>query len=375
MPGHYPINPDRKAPWNDLPLLPIHKSYLQSPEVLQQLADSKHALGMLQGRSVVIPNQGLLVNTISLQEAKDSSEIENIFTTNDELYKAFSESNPGEEEGPAKEVLHYREALWTGWNELRAGARLDSDLAVRIFREVKQTNEGIRPPFAQTYIVQGGSGPNAGQPIYTPPRGKGILEDKLENLWHFLADHQAFPVDPLIKMAIGHLQFEAIHPFRDGNGRTGRILNILYLSQQGLLEYPILYLSRYILAHKANYYSLLADVTQRGKWEDWILYMLKAIGNTASYTYGQINRIMAAKADILHALEEDPMIRKPEQLAEALFLQPYTQVKPLTKSGLFAENTARKYLDRLAEMGIVDKRIIKGHHYYLNLELYHILTS
>ncbi len=372
----FKINPDRNQPWNDLPDLPIHEKLYRTVAIMEQLGNAKSALGRLHGRSVAIPNQGILINTISLQEAKASSEIENIFTTDDELYQAYSEQ--GEEEGikgAPKEVLRYREALWSGHDHLMQHGTFDLDYFIQIYRIVKQTNDGVRPPSARIYIRQGGSGPNAGTAIYTPPRGKGILEAKLQNLLDFVNDDETFPVDPLIKMAIAHYQFEVIHPFRDGNGRAGRIFNINILTQKGLLDLPILFLSRYIIDHKSDYYSLLAGVTQRALWEQWILFMLKAVEVTANLTFDKINDILSAREGMMEAIEADTKIRKPEQLVQMIFTQPLTKVSHLTDARIYAEATARNYLNELCDLGILEKRTISGHHYYLNLELYRILSE
>jgi Fic family protein len=371
----YSINPDRTQPWNRLPELPISEQLYRNIEIFEALADAKEALGRLQGRSIAIPNQGLLVNSISLQEAKESSAIENIFTTDDELYKAYSENPAERTEGPAKEVLRYREALWNGYEYLKNKDTFDRGYFIRIYRTIKQTTDGIRPPFAQTYIRQGGSGPHAGQVIYVPPRGEGVVEKKLDNLIEFMNDDDRYKIDPLIKMAIAHFQFEAIHPFRDGNGRTGRVFNINYLTKKGLLDYPILYLSRYIHQNKDDYYSNLSAVSQRGDWKNWIHFMLKAIEVTSTITFQKINDIVSAKEAIQIEIEKDPGIRRPDQLISTIFTQPLTKVKHLTDKGLYAENTARNYLNKLSDMRILEKKTIRGHHYYLNLELYRILAT
>ncbi len=371
----YAINSDRNVPWNDLPLLPIKEELYRNIEIYERLIDARSALSLLQGRSVVIPDQGLLINSISLQEAKDSSAIENIFTTDDDLYRAFSEQNKEAVQGPSKEVLRYREALWSGFNYLKTKQEFDLEYLLRIFQEIKQTSDGIRPPFLPTTIIQGGSGSNAGKPIYTPPRGKGIVEAKLGNLVEFINDDQGFAIDPLIKMAIAHYQFEAIHPFRDGNGRAGRVLNIHILVNKGLLEYPILYLSKFILDHKNEYYRNLQNVSQKGLWKNWIVFMLKAVEETANLTYQKINEIISSKDAILEVVTGETDIRKPESLIKIIFTQPYTRVKHLTGKKIYAENTARSYLNKLTEMGILEKKTIQGHHYYLNLELFRILSG
>lgn len=372
----FQINPDREKPWNDLPDLPIDESFYRNVAVLEQLGNSKSALARLQGRSIAIPNQGVLINTISLQEAKASSEIENIFTTDDELYQAFSEKQTEIGlSGSAKEVLRYREALWNGHHHLKEKGKFDAAYFIKLYQTIKQTNDQFRPEFAKIVIKQGGSGPNAGKAIYTPPRGSGMIESKMSNLIEFVNDDAKYPLDPLIKMAIAHYQFEAIHPFRDGNGRSGRIFNINLLTQKGLLDLPILFLSKYIIDQKNDYYALLAGVTQRGKWIEWILYMLNAVETTANITYNKINDILAAKEGITEAINQQTKIRKAEQLIQQIFIHPLTKVSHLTDSNLYAENTARNYLNQLTAIGVLEKKTIAGHHYYLNLELYRILAE
>jgi Fic family protein len=317
----------------------------------------------------------LLINTISLQEAKISSEIENIFTTDDELYKAFSDKDR-ESGGASKEVLRYREALWSGYKYLQKAQKFDQNYFIQVFQEIKQTNDTIRPSFVPLTIKQGGTGSNAGQVIYTPPRDSSVIRDRLENLINFVNDDEQFRIDFLLKMAIAHFQFEAIHPFRDGNGRTGRIFNIHYLTNKGLLDVPILFLSRYILDHKNDYYAGLTGVSQRGDWKNWILFILRAVENTSKQTFNKINDIVSAKDSILeHIKKEDQKLRNPEDLVEALFTQPLTKVKHLTDAKIYSENTAREYLNRLCDMQVLEKKEMGGHHYYLNLELYRILSE
>ncbi|MBN2434360.1 MAG: Fic family protein [Spirochaetes bacterium] len=371
----YQINPNRNVPWDNIPPLPIREELWQTTEILQKLGDAKAALGKLQGRSVVIPNQGLLINTITLQEAKISSEIEHIFTTDDELYKAYSDKNTASE-GASKEVLRYREALWSGYNYLQNAKKFDTNYFIRVFQEIRQTKDTVRPAYVQLTVKQGGSGPNAGQVIYTPPRNVTIVQDRLDNLVNFANDDLEFKIDPLLKMAIAHFQFEAIHPFRDGNGRTGRVFNINFLTNKGLLDLPILFLSRYILDHKDDYYSGLMGVSQRGDWKNWLLFMLIAVENTSIQTFNKINDIVAAKDSILVYLKkEDKKLRNPDDLVEFLFNQPFTKVKHLTDAKLYAENTARDYLNKLCKLRVLEKKEIEGHHYYLNLELYRILSE
>lgn len=371
----YPINPNRDIPWNNIPPLPIREELHQTIEILRTLGDARAALGKLQGRSVVIPNQGLLINTISLQEAKISSEIENIFTTDDELYKAFSDKN-NESNGASKEVLRYREALWSGFRYLQSAKKFDQKYFIQVFQEIKQTSDTIRPGFVPLTIKQEGTGPNAGHVIYTPPRDSNVIRDRLENLIGFINNDEQFKIDHLLKMAIAHFQFEAIHPFRDGNGRTGRVFNINYLTNKGLLDVPILFLSRYILDHKSDYYSGLMGVSQRGDWQSWLLFMLRAVENTSIQTFNKINDIVSAKDTILEYIKkENPKLRNPEDLVNVLFTQPFTKVKHLTESKVYSENTAREYLNKLCDMQVLEKKEFQGHHYYLNLELYRILSE
>lgn len=370
----YPVNPDRSKPWNDLPELPISAELYRTLDIYEQLGHAKAALARLQGRSAVIPDQGMLINSLSLREAKASSAIENIFTTDDELYRAFGDSTGQETgSGPAKEVVHYREAIWKGYQHLKNEARFDTGYFIDMYRTVKQSSDGIRPPFAQVYIQKGGSGATAANSVYTPPRGAGIIEQKLQNLSDFLND--ATGIDPLLKMAISHFQFEAIHPFRDGNGRTGRLLCIHYLTHEQLLDLPILYISRFILDNKDDYYHFLAGISQRGDWGSFLLYMLKAVEVTATLTYHKINAIMAVKEAIQQVVETETDIQRPELVMQLIFRQPYTKVKDMTGKDLFAEPTARKYLNRLTEIGVMERRVSQGHHFYLNLELYNILAE
>jgi Fic family protein len=371
----YPVNPDRTKPWNDLPDLPIDSSLYRDIDVYEQLGRAKEALALLAGRSIAIPNPAMLINSITLQEAKVSSAIENIFTTDDELYQAVSDSRTdGEVSGPTKEVVWYREALWEGYHYLVDHEKFDREYFVRLYQKITESGDGIRPPFARTFIRMGGTGPNAGKPVYTPPRGKGIVETKLDNLIHFLNDDGSNPDDVLLKMCIAHFQFEAIHPFRDGNGRVGRIMNLHIITRSGLLDLPILYLSRYILEHKDEYYEYLAGVSQRAGWKEWFLYILKAVEWTSRLTLRKVNDIIASKDEILQVIKEETDVRRPEELTEVIFTQPYTKVNHLTGHGTYAENTARNYLNELADKQILVKRDIRGKHYYINPALVEILS-
>lgn len=368
----YKINPDRTKPWNELPLLPIHEELYRTTDIFEKLGHAKAAIARLQGRSIVIPNQGMLVNTISLQEAKASSAIENIFTTDDELYKAYSDDDGN---GPSKEVLRSREALWDGYHYLLKRPTFDERYFIRMVQEIKRSKEGIRPDYVNTTIRQGGSSANNGKIIYTPPKGVKLIKSKLANLLDFVNNDEKYKMDHLLKMAIAHFQFEAIHPFRDGNGRTGRVFNIHYLTKKGLLDLPILFLSRYIMDHKNEYYSGLMGVSQRGDWKTWLMYMLDAVEVTSNITYDKINDILSAKEGILEHIVSSTKIRRPEVLTEMIFSQPLIKVKHLTDAKAYAEDTARDYLNQLAAIDVLEKRTIEGHHYYLNTELYRILSD
>ncbi len=369
----YTINPNRNTPWNGLPSLPIGDEYVRTLDILEKLGEAKAAMGMLQGRSAVLADQSLLISTISLQEAKQSSAIENVFTTDDELYKAFSKDHKERESGASKEVLRYREAIWHGNKYLEGSKAIDVSLIIELFQIIKNTKDTLRPNFADVFISRGGSEMGAGERIYTPPRGDGILEDKLNNLMSFLNNDEQFPIDPILKMIIGHLQFEAIHPFRDGNGRTGRILNVLYLKQQGLLDMPILYMSKYILRTKDQYYHTISGVTQRADWQNYILYMLDVVRVTSKDTYDKINRIMSAKEAIEDHIVKNTKIRNPQKLVSTLFAHPFTTTKHLTSNVYGSVNTARLVFETLIKEKILERVEISGHHYYKNIELYNIL--
>ncbi len=318
---------DRNKPYNNLPLLSPPDEKVITIEVLQALNNSNKALAELKGLAGKLPNQSMLVNTITLREAKASTEIENIFTTDDELYKSLM---IGEYylQGNAKEVLFYRQALWTGFTEIKNSGTFNTDLIVKIYQEIKQVSDGIRPPQTETVIKKSGSGLLGGSVTYTPPRGINIIEEKLGNLFDYLNDDIKYNYDPLIKLAVSHYQFEAIHPFRDGNGRTGRILSILLMIQKKLLELPILYLSAYIIREKDDYYELLNSVTSRRSWTHWIIYMLKAIEETAIYTISKIEEIDRLFNNTLGLIgKKFPHIRK--ETIEKIFEQPYISPKKL----------------------------------------------
>ncbi len=262
---------DRNRPFNDLPPLPP-STELESKAILKKAISASRALAELKGMAERMPNQAMLIDSLVLQEARASSEIENILTTNDEIFKAASdESLPAS--GEAKEVLRYRQALNHGFRQIKSRP-LATGLFIEIAQLIKQTDFGLRR-MPGTRIAN-----SRGETIYTPPEGEAVIRDKLRELENFM--HADDGLDLLVKMALVHYQFEAIHPFTDGNGRSGRILNILYLVDRGLLNLPVLYLSRYIIDHKAAYYEGLRRVTEEGAWGDWLLYMLDAVEQTCS---------------------------------------------------------------------------------------------
>ncbi len=367
-----PIPPyDRHQPYNHLPLLP--PADVLSREVLIALNNANKALAELKGLARKLPNQSMLVNTIALREAKASTEIENIFTTDDELYRALSTEDM-ELKGNAKEVLRYRQALWGGLNRLEQDQKISTDLIIGVYQEIMMLDDSIRPPQTETVIKKRGSGLLGGSVVYTPPRGERVIEEKLQNLMEYLNDDIKYDDDPLIKLAIAHYQFEAIHPFRDGNGRAGRILNIILMVQKQLLEVPILYLSAYIINNKDDYYSLLNKVTSQRSWEDWILYILKATEETSLYTIQKINEIDGLFERTLKLISDKlPHIRK--DLVEQLFEQPYITPKKLISPQLKSLNTAKKYLKELQILGILIPKKIGKEVVYLNVDLFNLLAD
>lgn len=364
---------DRNKPYNSLPLLPPDNDEIETKEVLKALNNANKALAELKGIAKKLPNQSMLVNTIALREAKASTEIENIFTTDDELYKALTISEYGLK-GNAKEVLRYREALWTGYNNIIQNQALTTDAIINIYQEIKQVNDGIRPSQTETVILKRGSGKLTGEVVYTPPRGKQIIEQKLDNLIEYINDDVKYSHDPLLKIAISHYQFEAIHPFRDGNGRAGRIISILLMIQKRLLEVPILYLSAYIIKEKDEYYELLKNVTTLRNWNTWIIYMLRAIEETSKYTISKIEEIDRLFSRINELVNEKyPSIRK--EFIEKIFEQPYISPKRLLDKNVRSLNTAKKYLKQLEGMGILIPEKIGKEIVYLNIDLFNILSE
>ena len=339
---------ERTKPYNDLPLLPP-RARLETEAVLRAAIRASRSLAELKGRTRTVPNAAILLNTIALQEARASSEIENIFTTSDELYRGLISDSP-DVSPHAKEVLHYNEALWRGAEALRERNVLTADLAIQLVGMIKPEDAGIRRQPGANLINRA-----TAEVVYTPPDGEARIRGLLANLEQFINSAED-GLDPLVKLAVLHYQFEAIHPFRDGNGRTGRILLILYLLQQRLLEQPILFLSRYIIEHKSHYYRHLREVTEEGAWEAWILYVLRAVESTAETTVLKIEAI----GDLLTRMVEEGRLKLPKrtfskELIEQLFVRPYCKIRHLEEAGLAARVSASRYLHDLADAGLVAK--------------------
>lgn len=362
---------DRKIPYNDLPDLPISEEIIDT-EILKKWGLASRELAELNKNILRIPNPNMLINTITLQEAQSSTAIENIFTTEDELYKAVSDSVKEQSANPStKEVLRYREALWEGFNNLKDKGNLDKEVIISVFQKIKNTSQGIRPPHSQVVIKRGQSEFRPGEIIYTPPRGEDIIEEKLDNLIDFLNNDKT--IDPLLKMTIAHYQFEAIHPFSDGNGRTGRVINLLYLVSQGLISHPVLYLSKYIIENKDDYYYSLSAVTQRQDWKLWIEYMLNAVLHTSRQTNQVID-------EILEQMEATFKSIKPKlkwyslELNQMLFSQPYIKQKVIGEiTGVKSRTTLSKYIKELIHLGVLSSKEDGREVFYINNDLLRIL--
>lgn len=331
--------------YNQLPDLPP-ATELETKEILKQTIKARAALAELKQAAELIPNQSMLINTLPIMEARASSEIENIVTTTDKLFQSLQLDS--ENLDPAtKEALQYRSALFSGFKSLER-LPLCTQTAVLVCSEIKGREMDIRR-VTGTALRNGLNG----ETIYTPPEGEQLLRDKLSNWEKFI--HQSDDLDPLIILAVAHYQFEAIHPFTDGNGRTGRILNSLLLIEKGLLTLPILYLSRYIIIHKNDYYQLLLDVTKHKNWQDWIIFILKGIEETAKWTIEKIEAIkLLSKMTKNYIQNKLPQIYSRE-LVDLLFEQPYIRILNLEKAGIAKRQTASKYLQALCEIGVLEE--------------------
>lgn len=343
QPMSNPLPPWRAdAPYNLLPPLPPRQD-IESKSVLKGCITARAALAQLKQAAELIPNQAMLINTIPLLEAKDSSEIENIVTTTDRLFQHVQADAAADH--ATKEALRYRTALHRGFLSLK-----DRPLCTATAVEVCCTIKGADMDIRRTPGTQLAN-ERTGEVIYTPPEGEARLRDMLANWERFL--HNETDLDPLIRMAVGHYQFEAIHPFVDGNGRTGRVMNILYLIQEDLLGLPILYLSRHIIAYKADYYRLLLEVTQKEAWEPWLLFMLQAVEETSKWTTGKIAAIRAlAEHTTEHVRTRLPKIYTRE-LVDVIFEQPYCRIGNLVDKGIAQRQAASRYLHDLAALGVL----------------------
>jgi Fic family protein len=364
---------DRKIPYNDLPLLPPMAD-IETKQILRKTISAGRALAQLNGTLLNLPNPTLFLDTIYLQEAKASSEVENIITTNDELYKSFVADRKIENLA-IKEVLSYKEALWLGLEELKTKPFITTNLCIKIVQCIKQNNASIRNTPGTTLS-------NAqGDVIYTPPSGEHIIREKLANLEKFINEDESSSaepgraIDPLIKMALLYYQFEAIHPFSDGNGRTGRILLLLYLRISGLLDTPAIYLSEYIIKNKIEYYRCLRDVTEKNEWEDYILYMLDMIEETANKGLKRLNKITVAMEETANEIKNKLPKVYSKDLIEILFRLPYTKRQHLLDENIGNLKTVGNYLIALEENGFLKSEKVGKEKLYLNQKLLKILED
>jgi Fic family protein len=356
---------DPAKPYNELPLLPPAQS-LETLPIMRQCVAAGRALAGLQQAAGLIPNQDVLINTIPLREAKDSSAIENIVTTTDNLFR-FANTDAALADDATKETLRYRTALMQGFKDIQERP-LTTRTAVLVCRAISNVEIDVRRTPGTALAHQ-----PSGKIVYTPPQGENVLRDKLTNLQQFL--HNEEQIDPLIRMAAAHYQFEAIHPFSDGNGRTGRILNILFLIDKKLLDLPILYLSRYINDHRAEYYSRLLDVTTSGAWEPWVLYMLAAVEETSLWTMEKIRAIRdLMDATIEYVSSSSPKIYSRE-LVEVIFTQPYIRIGDVVNAKLANRATASKYLKELVAKGVLQDRKEGRENIYINVRFLGLLTA
>ncbi|MEO8157579.1 MAG: Fic family protein [Betaproteobacteria bacterium] len=356
---------DPNRPYNALPALPP-KADVETRAILKSCIDARAAVAALKQAGTLIPNQGVLINTIPLLEAQASSEIENIITTTDALFR-YSQLDPEHADPATKEALRYRTALRQGVDSLKAKP-LSTSTAIEVCSTIKDREMEIRRVPGTTL-----TNPARKQVIYTPPVGEAFLREKLANWEKFIHEHRQ--IDPLVRMAVAHYQFEAIHPFTDGNGRTGRILNQLMLVEHGLLDLPVLYLSRYIIGKKADYYRLLLGVTRDAAWEKWILYVLAGTRETAEWTTEKIRAIhdlMTHTAEYVRARATKIYSR---ELVELVFVQPYCRIQNIVDAALGNRQTASVYLKTLAEIGILKEIKVGREKLFIHPKFITLLTS
>jgi Fic family protein len=355
-------NPDH--PYNDLPPIP-QGEVLETKPVLRACIESRAALAELKQAAELIPNQSMLINTLPVLEARASSAVENIVTTMDKLFKNLhAEANA---DPATKEALRYRRSLMEGYQSLDK-----YPLCTRTAEAICST---IRDQDMRVRKVPGTKLANAatGDTIYTPPEGEAIIRGLLASWEKFM--HEEKELDPLVRMAAGHYQFEAIHPFTDGNGRTGRVLNSLFLIKEGLLSMPILYLSRHIIRHKEEYYGRLIDVTRSEAWEPWLLFMLEAVRETSNWTLVKIEAIRNLADTTAGRVRDNlPKIYSRELINE-IFTQPYCRIDNLVQKGIAKRQTASRYLKLLAKMGVLEERKIGREKLFVNPELLSLLAD
>ncbi|MBU6299271.1 MAG: Fic family protein [Alphaproteobacteria bacterium] len=358
-----PFRPNQ--PYNGLPSLPP-KAEIETKSVLKACIEARAALAELKGVGDLIPNQSVLINSIPLLEAQASSAIENIVTTTDRLFRFAGEGV--ERADPAtKEALRYRTALHEGYELLRRKP-LTTGTAIQICRTIRGVEMDIRATPGTALLSDA-----TGEIIYTPPQGQSRLRDMLSNWERYI--HVEDRVDPLIELAVTHYQFEAIHPFTDGNGRTGRVLNLLFLVEKGLLTIPVLYLSQHIIRHKADYYRHLLAVTTDAAWEPWILFMLRAVEETARWTTHKITAIrmlLESTADCIR--RQAPKIYSRE-LSELIFVQPYCRIGNLVDAGIAQRQSASVYLKKLVDIGVLEERKTGREKLFINPAFLRLLTE
>lgn len=357
---------DATTAYNELPKLPPPAD-LETRAVLKACIEARAAVSELKQAATLLPNQDMLINTIPLLEARASSEIENIVTTADQLFRYAQPDREALADPATKEALRYRAALRRGVEALKQKP-LSTATAVEVCRTLLGVDLDVRRVPGTALINQG-----TGQVVYTPPDGEPLLRGLLANWERFL--HEAKDVDPLIRMAVAHYQFEAIHPFTDGNGRTGRILNLLFLVDQDLLELPVLYLSRAIIGRKADYYRLLLAVTTSGAWEEWTLLMLTAIEETARWTTSRIRAIRELMQETATYVRHEAYGVYSRELVELIFVQPYCRIKNVVDVGIAQRQTAATYLKRLSDVGVLDEVKVGREKLFINPRLMRLLTA
>ena len=340
---------------------------LETKAILKKSILANRALAKLNGIAKIIPNEAILINSLILQEAKDSSEIENIITTHDELFQSSVDIENITHD--TKEVQSYSRALIKGFALVREHNLLLTRYILEIQQELEGNAAGIRKQSGTVLKNQA-----TGAVIHTPPQDEATIRDLLGNLEQYINTHDD-EVDPLVKMAVIHYQFESIHPFYDGNGRTGRIINILYLVLNGLLDLPILYLSSYIIQHKADYYRLLQEIRETGNWEEWILYMLDGVEKTALRQIDLINDIKELMESTKEQLQKELPKIYSKDLLEILFKHPYTKINILEESLGLHRETASKHLNAITKIGILKLVKIGRNKFFINVKLFELLQK